>query len=80
MHSVDQTINLGRGLLFGDLGQLGITRGGGGAGVPEQALNMTQAQALFEQMGGIGVTQGVDRDFFLIPHCATTNCGDGGEN
>jgi hypothetical protein len=33
---------------------------------------MTQAQALLEQMGCKGVTQRVNRDFFWIPHCATT--------
>ena len=41
-----------RCILFGDVGQARITCGGGGAGVAEQALNMTQAQALFEQMSG----------------------------
>lgn len=38
----------------------------------EQALNMAQAQALFEQMRGEAVAQGVDGDFFLIRHCCTT--------
>jgi hypothetical protein len=28
---------------------------------------MAKAQALFKQMCGENVTQGVDRDFFLIP-------------
>lgn len=72
MQAVDQTINSSGGFLFGHLGQAGITCGGGRAGMAEQALNMAQAQALFEQMGGKTVAQGVDRYFFLIPHCLTT--------
>ncbi len=59
-------------LLFGGLGQMGIARRGGGAGVTQYALNMTQTQAPFEQMGGEAMAQGVDRDFFLIPHWVTT--------
>ena len=38
----------------------------------EQALDMTQTEALFEQMRREAVAQRVDRDFFLIPHCRTT--------
>ncbi len=51
---------------------MGIACGGGGAGVAEQALDMTQTEALFEQVRGEAVAQRVDRDFFLIPHCCTT--------
>ena len=40
--------------------------------MPEQALDVAKAQALFEQMSGEAVAQGVDGDFFLIPDCATT--------
>ncbi len=43
---------------------MGVTRRGGGAGVTQYGLNMTQTQALFEQMGGEAMAQGVDRDFF----------------
>lgn len=38
----------------------------------EQALDVAQTEALFEQMRGEAVAQRVDRDFFLIPHCCTT--------
>jgi hypothetical protein len=38
--------------LFGDVSQMSVACSGGGAGVTEQRLNMTQAQALFKQMGG----------------------------
>ncbi len=72
MQAVDQTIDGGRGLLLGDIGQVRITCSCGGTGVAEQGLNMTQAQALFEQMGSETVSKGVDRYFFLIPHCSTT--------
>ena len=52
MQGIDQAVDGDCRLLVGDLGQMGITRGGGGAGVTEDALTMTQTQALFEQMGG----------------------------
>ena len=58
--------------MFGDVGQVGVTGGGGGAGMTEQVLDMTQAQPLLKQMGGVGVAQRMNRDFFLIPHCSTT--------
>ena len=38
----------------------------------EDDLDMTKAQAALEQMGGIAVPEGVNRDFFLIPHWFTT--------
>lgn len=72
MQSIDQPVDAGGGILFGDLGQVRITRRGAGTGVAKQTLDMAQTQALFEQMGGKAVAQGMDRDFFLIPHCATT--------
>lgn len=72
MQAVDQTIDGGRGRLLGYVGEVRITCRRGGAGVAEQALNVTQAQASFEQMGSETVSEGVDRYFFLIPHCSTT--------
>jgi hypothetical protein len=36
--------------------------------VPQYCLNMTKAQAVFKQMGGETVAQGMNCDFFLIPH------------
>ena len=45
---------------------------GGGAAVTEQRLDMTKAQALFKQMRCKTVAQGVNRNFFLKPHCSTT--------
>lgn len=72
MQLIDQTIDGGGSVLFGDVGEAGISCGGGGAGVAEQFLDMTQAQALFEQVGSQTVTKGMDGYFFLIPQCCTT--------
>lgn len=72
MQGVDQTIDGRRRVLFGGLSELGVERGGGGTGVPEQALDMSKTQALFEQVRGKAVAQRMDRDFFLIPHCLPT--------
>jgi len=41
MQSIDQTIDGGGCVSFGDVGQAGISCSGGGAGVAEQLLNMT---------------------------------------
>ena len=51
---------------------MSVAGGGCGAGVTKYRLNMTKAQALFKEMGGKTVAQGVNRDFFLIPHWVTT--------
>ena len=72
MQGVDQAVDGACRVLLGGVGQLGIEGSGGGARVPEQALDVAKAQALFEQMSGEAVAQGVDGDFFLIPDCATT--------
>ncbi len=54
---IDQTVDGGRCILFGNVGQACITCGRGGTGMAEQTLDMTQAQALFKQMCGKGMTQ-----------------------
>lgn len=51
---------------------MGVTGGGGGAGVTQQTLDMAQAQTLFQQVCSKTVPQGVNGDFFLMPHCVTT--------
>ena len=71
---MDQAVDDDGCLLFGGLGQMGVARRGGGAGVTQYALHMTQTPAPFEQMGGEAMPQGVDRDFFVIPHWVTTAC------
>ena len=71
MQGIDQAVDGGRCILFGDMGQACIACGRGGTGVSEQALDMPQAKSLFEQMCGKGVAQGMDRDLFFIPHSAS---------
>ena len=56
MQTVDQAVDRAGRLLLGGLGQASVERGGGGAGVTQQALDMAQAQALLEQVGGETVT------------------------
>ena len=68
MKSADHLVNGGHAILLSHLGQMSIAGCRGWAGMAEQSLNMTQAQAPFEQMGGKTVAQGMDRDFFLMPH------------
>ena len=68
MKGADHLVNGGHAVLFSYLGQMSIASCCGGAGMAEQSLNMTQAQAPFEQVGGKTVAQGMDRDFFLMPH------------
>jgi len=52
MQAIDQVVDGGQTILLRDFGQVSIARGCGGTGMAEQALNMTQAQAPFKQMGG----------------------------
>ena len=55
MKSVDQLINGAQAVLFGDIGQVGITCGCGWTGMAEDLLNMAKTQTLFKQMGGKAV-------------------------
>jgi hypothetical protein len=68
MQTVDQMVDGGRGILLDGFGEMDIARRGGGTDMPQQGLDLTQAQAVFQQMCGKAVAQGVYRDFFLIPH------------
>ncbi len=72
MECINQPIDGERGVLFGDLAEVGITRRCGWAGMAEQCLDMAQTQTLFEQVRGVAVAQGMERDFFLIPQVWTT--------
>ncbi len=54
---MDQAVDDDGCLVFGGLGQMGVARCGGGAGVTQYALNMTQTQAPFEPMGGEAMPQ-----------------------
>jgi hypothetical protein len=57
VESVDQGIDSDSGIVFGNLAEVGITRGRGWTGMTEQSLDMAQAQTLFEQMRGEGMPQ-----------------------
>jgi hypothetical protein len=74
VQGVDQTIDGRRRVLFGGLSELGVERGGGGTGVPEQALDMSKTQALFEQVRGKAVATGINTLLInRIPFESTTD-------
>lgn len=52
-------IDGGQGILFSDGSQVSIAGSGGRAGMAEKILDVTQAQAAFEQMSGKAVAQGM---------------------
>jgi len=60
MKAIDQVVDGAQAILLRYLGQVSITSGCGGTGMAEQALNMAQAQAPFEQMSGKTVAKGMD--------------------
>jgi hypothetical protein len=51
---------------------MGVAGSGRGAGMAKQGLDMPQAQAGLEQVGGKTVAEAMDRDFFLIAQAVTT--------
>lgn len=59
MQGVDQVIDGGQAVLRGDVGQVGVAGGCGGAGMAKDFLNMAETQTIFEQMRGKTVAQGV---------------------
>jgi hypothetical protein len=72
MEGVDQGIDGGDAVFFSKLGELGITCGGVRVGMAQKDLDMTQAQAALQKVRGKAVAQGMDGDFFLMPHSWTT--------
>ncbi len=72
MQRVDQSVDRCLAFQFGNIREMGVTGCGRGAGVPKQGLDMSQAQAGLEEVGGKAVTEAVDRDFFLIAQVVTT--------
>ena len=72
MEGIDQRINGGQAVFFGDISKVGVTRGCRRAGMAEQRLDMTEAQTAFKEMRGKAVPKGVNGYFFLMPHSATT--------
>ena len=72
MKGVDQRIDGGKAVLFSKLGELGVPYGGVGVGMAQKGLDMTQAQVTFQKVSGKAMAQGMDGDFFLMPHSWTT--------
>ena len=72
MQAIDEPVDGVEGVLLGNITQMSIASGGGGACMAKEGLNMTQAQAPLKQMSGKAVAKGVDRDFFLMLHWVTT--------
>ena len=64
MEPADKLVDGAGAILLGGVSQMCIACGGGGAGMTEQRLDMAQTQALFEQMRGEGMAQGVNGGFF----------------
>jgi len=64
VQSTDKLVDDACTILLGGAGQLGVARGGSGTGMAEQRLDVPKAQALFEQMRGEGMAQGVNGGFF----------------
>lgn len=72
MKGIDELVDGVEGVLFGNVTQMSIASGGGGACMAKEGLNMPKAQAPLKQMSGKAVAKGVDRDFFLMSHWVTT--------
>ena len=72
MNGVEQGVDCGKAVLFRDLGELGVAFGSVRVGMAQKKLDMTQAQATFQKMGGIAVAKRMDGDFFFMPHSWTT--------
>ncbi len=72
MQGVDQGIDGGKAVLFSEMGKLGVTCGGVRVSMAQNGLDMTQAQAAFQQMRGKAVAKRMDGDFFFMPHSWTT--------
>jgi len=55
------------GRLESRLGQLGVDHGSLGVGVAQDLLDDAEIDALFQQVGGVGMTQGMDRGPLVDP-------------
>lgn len=64
MEGIDQRINGGQAVFFGDISKVCVTHGCRRAGMAEQRLDMTEAQAAFKEMRGKAVAKGVNGYFF----------------
>jgi hypothetical protein len=65
------------GILLPLLGKVEIDHGGFELGMAHVSLDDPQVDAGFEEMGGIGVTQGVNGDSFFLDSCSTLGPAEG---
>ena len=68
MNGVNQFIYCFKTVSFGNIGEMSIAGGGFRACVSEYSLDLVEAYTAFKQMGCKAVAEGVDMDFFLMPH------------
>jgi hypothetical protein len=71
MQTINELVDGGCCVLIGGFGQVCIACSGGGVGMAEQALDMAQAQAAFQQVGGKAVPKRMNGYLFFIPHSAS---------
>lgn len=74
MDSVDQIVDGCHAVPFRDPSEMSVTGCCFRTCMAEKGLNVTETQALLKQMSGIAVPEGMYRDFFFMPHSATTIC------
>lgn len=72
MNGIHQIVDGRHAFFFRDIGDMGVSCCRVRVGVTENGLDVAEAQALFKQVGGKAVTEGMDGDFFLMPHSSTT--------
>lgn len=72
MDGIHQIIDDQHAVYVGDIGGVGVSGCRVGVGMAEDYLNLSEAEALLEEMCRKTVSQGMYGDFFLMPHSATT--------
>jgi len=72
MNGVNQFIDFYKAVSFGNIGKVSIACGGFRTGMSENSLDVPEGQAAFEQVRCKAVPEGMDMDFFLMPHSSTT--------
>ena len=70
--AIDDTV----GLIFCDVGEMGVDGGCFGRHVSEVGLNQTQVDSEFHQMGGVGMPEGSDGSA-LVDAALSQSCSEG---
>ena len=68
MDRINQFIDFYKAVSLGNIGKMSVACSSLRAGMPEYGLYMSETQAAFEQVGCEAVPEGMDMDFFLMPH------------